>query len=129
MNGNIDDNELMQNHDKVNNSNEPAQSSEIGGAAALSAIKNAISGSNGGSGGQSASGGGDMQSKIIGMAMSHASALWSSKNAAGAANGSQQDAVNSAGEKAMQLMMKYKVDNMIGGGSSSGLSSLLGSVM
>jgi hypothetical protein len=125
INGNIDDDELMQNHNKVNNSNEQVHSSEIGGAAALSALKNMLGGSGGG-GAQSGSG---FQNQIIGKAMAEASAMYDSKANAGVATGDKQDAVQSAGKKAMELMLKYKMNGMIGGGGSSGLSSLLSMAM
>jgi hypothetical protein len=124
ISGDVDDDQLIQNHDKVNNTNEQVHSSQIGDAAALSSIKNVLGGSGGGS-----SGGGDMQSKIIGLAMAQASKLFDDKSASGQATGSKQDAMNSAGESAMKLMLKYKMNSAIGGGSSSGLSSLLGSLM
>jgi len=118
MDGNIDDNQLLQNHDKVNNSNEQVHSSEIGGAAALSAIKSVLGGGGG-------SGGGDMQSKLIGAAMSHAGQLYDSKASSGQATGDKQDAMQSAGQAVMKLMLKYQMSSMIGGGSSGGLGELM----
>ncbi|UZJ52070.1 hypothetical protein CBS101457_001390 [Exobasidium rhododendri] len=124
ISGDVDDEQLMQNHNIVNNSNEQVHSSQIGDAAALSSIKNVLGGSSGGG-----SSGGDMQSKMIGLAMAQASKMFDDKSASGQATGNKQDAMNSAGESVMKLMMKYKMNSMMGGGSSSGLSSLLSSVM
>ena len=119
MDGDIDENQVMQSHDKVNNSNEQVHSSEIGNAAALGAIKSVLGGS-GGSGG-----GGDFQQKMIGAAMAQAAQLFDQKSSAGAATGDKQDAMQSAGQAVMKLMIKNQVSSVIGGGSSSGLSSLM----
>jgi hypothetical protein len=121
MNGDVDENQLMQNHDKVNNSNDPVSSDEIGGASALSAIKNVL-GSSGGNAGNNEG----FQQKLIGAAMAHAGQLYDQKDSAGATGGgSKQDAMQSAGQYVMQLMMKHEVSSMIGGGGSGGLSSLM----
>lgn len=124
MDGNIDENQVMQSHDKVNNSNEQVHSSEIGNAAALGAIKSVLGGSSGGSGG-----GGDFQQKMIGAAMAQAAQLFDQKSSAGVATGDKQDAMQSAGQAVMKLMIKNQVSSVIGGGSSSGLSSLMKLVM
>lgn len=119
MDGNIDENTLLQHHDKVQNSNETAHSSEIGNAAALGAIKNVLGGSGGG--GQ---GGGDFQSKLIGAAMSQAGQLFDQKQQNGQASGDKQDAMQTAGQAVMKLLIKNQVSGMIGGGQSGGLGSL-----
>jgi len=87
--------------------------SSMGSAAALQALKSFTSG--GGSGSQSA---------LIGAAMSEAAKLFASSG--GAASGTQQDAVNSAGATVMKLLMQGQMSNMIGGGNSGGLGSLMG---
>lgn len=69
LNGDIDENALLQSHDKVNNQGGNVGSGDIGNAAALSAIKSVLGGS-GGNGG-----GGDMQQKLIGAAMAHAGSV------------------------------------------------------
>lgn len=122
MNGDIDENQLMQNHDKVNNSNEQVHSSEIGNAAALGAIKNLLGGGGGGNSGGNNEG---FQQKLIGYAMAHAGQLYDQKDSAGQASGSKQDAMQSAGQAVMQLLVKHQVSSMIGGGGSGGLSSLM----
>jgi hypothetical protein len=120
MNGDVDENQMMQNHDKVNNSNETVDSNEIGNASALSAIKNVL-GSSGGNAGNNEG----FQQKLIGAAMAHAGQLYDQKDSAGAASGSKQDAMQSAGQAVMQLLVKHQVSSMIGGGGSGGLSSLM----
>lgn len=119
IDGNIDEQQLLQNHDKVNNSNDQVGSGEIGNAAALGAIKNVLGGSGGGGSG------GDFQQKLIGAAMAHAGQLFDSKAAAGQATGDKQDAMQQAGEAVMKLMVKHQMTSMIGGGGSGGLGSLL----
>lgn len=124
MSGDIDENQLMQNHEKVNNSNETVDSSEIGNAAALSAIKNVLGGSGGNAGGNQG-----FQQKLIGAAMAQAGQLFDQKSNAGAAQGDKQDAMQSAGQAVMKLMLKHQVTSMVGGGGSSGLSSLMSLAM
>lgn len=124
MDGNIDEDTLLQHNDKVQNSNETAHSSEIGSAAALGAIKSVLSGSGGGG-----SSGGDFQSKLVGAAMSQAGQLFDQKQANGQASGDKQDAMQSAGQAVMKLLLKHQVSSMIGGGGSGGLGSLAKLVM
>ncbi|CAO1615096.1 unnamed protein product [Sympodiomycopsis kandeliae] len=113
--GDINEDELIQSHEKVNNG-QGAHSNEIGQAAALGAIKNFIGGSN-----SNESSGGGFQQKIIGMAMSQAAQMFDQKAANGeVSGGDKQSAVNQAGEAAMKLLIKHQVTGMIGGGSGSG---------
>ncbi|KDN45283.1 hypothetical protein K437DRAFT_256621 [Tilletiaria anomala UBC 951] len=112
------DDQLMQHHDQVVNSDNNVGSGEIGNAAALSAIKSFL----GNSGSQQ--GGGNMQSQLIGMAMSQAAQFFDQKQGQGLAQGSKNDAVQQAGQMAMKLMMKNQLSSMIGGGNSGGLASL-----
>ena len=95
--------------------------SGMGAAAAMQAFKMFTSG-----GGSQSSSGGGMQSKLMGMAMSEAAKLFESSG--GASSGNKQDAVNSAGMTVMKLMMKSKMNSMMGGSDSGGLSSLMGMV-
>ncbi|WVQ98042.1 hypothetical protein IAU59_005164 [Kwoniella sp. CBS 9459] len=91
----------------------------IGAAAAMQALKSFTSGDSKAAG----SGGGDMQSKIIGMAMSEAAKLFDQSG--GASSGNKQDAVTSAGQVIMKLMLKSQLSGMTGGGNSGGLSGLM----
>ncbi|KAG2350819.1 hypothetical protein BDR05DRAFT_954929, partial [Suillus weaverae] len=93
----------------------------LGGAAAFKVFTDMMS-SGGGSHGSS--GGGDMQSKLIGMAVQHASSLFDQSG--GGSSEAKQSAMNSAATYAMQLMMKKEMSNFIGGGSSGGLSGIMG---
>ncbi|KAK4695672.1 hypothetical protein P7C70_g8507, partial [Phenoliferia sp. Uapishka_3] len=78
-----------------------------------------------GGGDSSGSTGGSFQSKLIGQAMSEAASLFDQSG--GAASGNKQDAVTSAGQTMMKLLLKNQVSGMMGGGggSSGGLSSML----
>jgi len=78
------------------------------------------------SGKGSGSGGGDMQSKLVGMAMQHASQLFDKSG--GGSGADKQSAMNSAATYAMQLLMKKEMSNFIGGGNSGGLGSIMGMV-
>nr|KIR49512.1 beta-flanking protein [Cryptococcus bacillisporus CA1280] len=95
-------------------------SSSLGAAAALQALKSFTSGAADTSGNKQ--GGGDMQSKIMGMAMSEAAKLFDSSG--GNVQGNKQDAVTSAGQVIMKMMLKSQVSGMIGGSNSGGLSGL-----
>lgn len=92
----------------------------LGGAAAFKVFTDMMSG--GGSHGSSS--GGDMQSKLIGMAMQHASSLFDQSG--GGSSEAKQSAMNSAATYAMQLMMKKEMSSFIGGGNSGGLSGIMG---
>ena len=74
----------------------------MGSAAAMQALKSFTSG--GGSGGST---GGSFQSKLIGEAMAEAAKLFDQSG--GAADGSKQDAVTSAGQTMMKLLLKNQV--------------------
>ncbi|KAJ9477795.1 hypothetical protein PHBOTO_001363 [Pseudozyma hubeiensis] len=121
-NQDVDEQRLMQDHDQVNNQPGANSSSQIGNAAALSAIKSVLGG-----GGQQQQGGG-FQQKIMSAAMSHAADLFDQKDAQGEAQGSKQDAVNQAAQMAMGLAMKNPsmLMGLIGGGNSGGLGALAG---
>ncbi|KAG2156650.1 beta-flanking protein [Suillus bovinus] len=96
----------------------------LGGAAAFKVFTDMMSGGGGRSHGSS--GGGDMQSKLIGMAMQHASSLFDQSG--GGSGEAKQSAMNSAATYAMQLLMKKEMTSFIGGGSSGGLSGMMGMV-
>ncbi|KAG1795779.1 beta-flanking protein [Suillus plorans] len=91
----------------------------MGGAAAFKVFTDMVSGGSHGS-----SGGGDMQSKLVGMAMQHASSLF--EQSGGGSSEAKQSAMNSAATYAMQLLMKKQMSNFIGGASSGGLSGVMG---
>ncbi|OWZ32981.1 beta-flanking protein [Cryptococcus neoformans c45] len=95
-------------------------SSSLGAAAAMQAIKSFTSGGTDTS--SNKQGGGDMQSKIMGMAMSEAAKLFDSSG--GNVQGNKQDAITSAGQVIMKLMLKSQVTGMIGGSNSGALSGL-----
>jgi hypothetical protein len=119
--GDVNENELMNSHEKVNNGTDPVNSHEIGNAAALGAIRNVL-----GSGGSGDGNSGDFQQKLIGAAMAQAGKLFDQKQSAGqAGGGSKEDAMNKAGEQVMKLLVKNQVSGMIGGGNSGGLSGLM----
>lgn len=118
--GDVNENELMNSHQKVNNGTDPVNSHEIGNAAALGAIRNVL-----GSGSGNA-GSGDFEQKLIGAAMAQAGKLFDQKQSAGqTGGGSKEDAMNKAGEQVMKLLVKNQVSGMIGGGNSGGLSGLM----
>ncbi|ORY31012.1 hypothetical protein BCR39DRAFT_587665 [Naematelia encephala] len=118
----VDEDDVQQKHDQAYNQGNAGNLSAnaMGGAAAMQALKMFTSGQSGAAGGS----GGNMQSKIIGMAMSEAAQLFDQSG--GAASGNKQDAVSSAGQMIMKLMLKNQVSGMMGGGQSGGLSSLMG---
>ena len=76
--------------------------------------------------GGGSSGGGNTQSKLIGMAMSEATKLFESSG--GAASGNKQDVVNSAAMTVMKLLVQSKFSGMIGGGDSGGLGGIMSMV-
>ncbi|WWC86913.1 uncharacterized protein L201_001792 [Kwoniella dendrophila CBS 6074] len=118
----VDEEKVQRQHQEAYNQGNAGSMSAngIGAAAAMQALKMFTSGQSNASG----SGGGDMQSKIIGMAMSEAAKLFDQSG--GATQGNKQDAVTSAGQTIMKLLIKSQVSGMTGGGNSGGLSSLLG---
>jgi len=91
--------------------------SSLGSAAAMQAFKQFTSG------GGSSSGGGDMKTKLMGMAMAEAAKLFDQSG--GASSGSKQDAVSGAAGTAMKLMFQSKFSGSTGGSDSGGLGSLL----
>lgn len=118
----VDEDRLMNDHDKVQNGDQQVGSGQIGNAAALGAIKNML----GSGGGESASSGGNsgFQEKVLGMAMANAGKMFDQKQSNGQAEGSKEDAMSQAGETVMKLLMKQQMKGMIGGGQTSGLSGL-----
>lgn len=120
----IDESSATDAHDRAYNQGQgnSLDAKSMGAAAALQAFKQFTSGggNTGASAGASASGGGS--SKLIGLAMAQAAKLFDKSG--GAASGEKQDAVNSAGNMIMKLVMKEKMNQMIGGGNSGGLSGL-----
>ncbi|KAL9933391.1 hypothetical protein V8E36_007567 [Tilletia maclaganii] len=115
----IDEDQVVQNHQKVTNSNDTATSGEIGQAAALNAIKGFLGGGNNGGGGS-----GNAQQQMIGAAMAAAGNLFDQKQSQGQASGLKEEAMQKAGEAVMKLMIKNQVSGMIGGGNSGGLGQL-----
>ncbi|WWD00571.1 hypothetical protein V866_007506 [Kwoniella sp. B9012] len=120
--GDVDEDKVQQQHQQAYGQGNASgmSANAIGSAAALQALKAFTSGDN-----QAAksSGGGDMQSKIIGMAMSEAAKLFDQSG--GAAQGNKQDAVTSAGQTIMKLLIKSQFSGTTGGGNSGGLSGLM----
>ncbi|WVR04614.1 hypothetical protein IAU60_001625 [Kwoniella sp. DSM 27419] len=117
----VDEDRVQQQHQEAYGQGNAGNMSAnaIGSAAALQALKAFTSGNS-----QAASGGGgNMQSKMIGMAMSEAAKLFDQSG--GAASGNKQDAVTSAGQTIMKLLLKSQFSGMTGGGNSGGLSSLM----
>ncbi|KAH8928989.1 hypothetical protein BT69DRAFT_362826 [Atractiella rhizophila] len=98
----------------------------IGTAAALQAMKMFTSGSGSAGASSHSSSGGDMQSKMIGMAMSEAAKLFESTG--GQAAGGKTDAVSSAGATMLKLIVQSKLKGAgaMGGSDSGGLSGLMG---
>jgi hypothetical protein len=60
------------------------------------------------------------------MAMAEASNLFDSSG--GSSKGTKQDAVNSAGMTIMKFMVQSKINSMVGGSNSGGMSGLMGMV-
>ncbi|WWD21486.1 hypothetical protein CI109_105972 [Kwoniella shandongensis] len=118
----IDEDRVQQEHEQAYRQGNAGSLSAgaLGSAAAMQALKQFTSGQ----GGATSSGGGDMQSKMIGMAMSEAAKLFDQSG--GAASGDKQDAVTSAGQTIMKMLLKSQMTGMMGGGNSGGLSSLMG---
>lgn len=104
-------------------------SESMGTAAAMSAFKKFM----GGNDAQKAqsSGGGDMQSKLIGMAMAEAMKLFSSSGGQTTNGGGQQDVVNAAGKQIMKMMLKSQMSGSTGtgGGAMGGLMSMASKFM
>ncbi|KAG0147219.1 hypothetical protein CROQUDRAFT_699368 [Cronartium quercuum f. sp. fusiforme G11] len=116
----IDESRATEAHDRAYNQGQGSSldASSMGAAAALQAFKQFSSG--GGSSASQSGGGG--QGKLIGMAMAQAAKLFDKSG--GASSGGKQDAVNSAGQMIMKLLMKQKMNQMVGGSNSGGLSGL-----
>lgn len=101
-------------------------SSSMGNAAALQALKMFTGG---GGGGGSA---GSSKSEFIGLAMAEASKLFEQQSAAGkvSSDTSKESAVQQAGEMALKMYLKSKTGGgESGGGGSSGLLSLASKFM
>lgn len=101
--------------------------SSMGAAAAMQSMKKFMGGGNSGMNQNPGGSSGGFQAKIIGMAMQEAAKLFNQSG--GASSGTQQDAVNSAGQTVMKLILKNQVSGMMGGGGSSGISSMLSQFM
>ncbi|OWZ28255.1 beta-flanking protein [Cryptococcus neoformans AD2-60a] len=116
----IDEEKVQRDHQQVYGQGNTGgmTSSSLGAAAAMQALKSFTSG--GADTSSNKQGGGDMQSKIMGMAMSEAAKLFDSSG--GNVQGNKQDAITSAGQVIMKLMLKSQVSGMIGGSNSGGLS-------
>ena len=114
----VDEEKAVEAHDRAYNQKQGSSldAKSMGTAAALQAFK------------QFSQGGGsnepkhneDGKSKLIGMAMAQAAKLFDSSG--GASSGQKQDAVNSAGNMVMKLLMKQKLQQMTGGGGGGGTS-------
>lgn len=127
----VDEDEYVNSHKKIyggHQQEQVADSRSIGAAAAMQALKKFTSGdvsSGHGSSGGGAAGG---QNAFIGMAMAECVKLFDSKSSQGAlaSGANKQDAVSSAAQMAMKLMLKSKLQAATGGGGG-GMSSLMGS--
>ncbi|OCF32621.1 beta-flanking protein [Kwoniella heveanensis CBS 569] len=117
----VDEQKVQQEHQQAYGQGNAGSMSAnaIGAAAAMQALKSFTSGDSK----AASSGGGDMQSKIIGMAMSEAAKLFDQSG--GAASGNKQDAVTSAGQVILKLLLKSQFSGTTGGGNSGGLSGLM----
>merc|ERR1711939_569007 len=104
--------------DKVDEDDDDMDANGVGAAAAMQALKKFTS--SGSEPGSTQSG--DFKSKLIGQAMSEAAALFEKKNP----SGNKEDAVTSAGQTVMKLLMKNQVSGMMGGGSEGGMGDLMG---
>ncbi|ODN85276.1 hypothetical protein L198_07600 [Cryptococcus wingfieldii CBS 7118] len=123
----VDEDKVQQDHQQAYNGNTSGMtSSSLGAAAALQAIKSFTSGNSDAASGSkdNSSSGGGIQTKIIGMAMSEAAKLFDQSG--GNVSGDKQDAVTSASQVIMKLMLKNQVSGMMGGSSSGGLGQLAG---
>lgn len=99
-------------------------SSSMGNAAALQALKMFASGGSDSSAGSS-------KSEFIGLAMAEASKLFEQQSAAGkvSSDTSKESAVQQAGEMALKMYLKSKTGGGEAGGGSSGLLSLASKFM
>jgi len=112
----VDDDQVQEAHNRAYSQNEGSDMSarDMGGAAALQALKSFTSGG----------GGGGSQTQLISLAMAEAAKLFDKSG--GAASGSKQDAVNGAAMTVMKLLVQSKFSGAMGGGNSGGLGSLMG---
>ncbi|ODN82260.1 hypothetical protein L202_02543 [Cryptococcus amylolentus CBS 6039] len=125
----VDEDKVQKDHQQAYNGNTSGMtSSSLGAAAALQALKSFTSGNSDAASGSkdNSSSGGGMQTKIIGMAMSEAAKLFDQSG--GNVSGDKQDAVTSASQVIMKLMLKNQVSGMMGGSNSGGLGQLAGLV-
>ncbi|WFD26224.1 hypothetical protein MNAN1_001201 [Malassezia nana] len=107
INDQVNESDLMSSFKKVMQGGGGGSSQEVGQAAAVGAFQQMF-----GQGGQQANGGStDMLiSKAISLVQKH---------------GGDSEAMNHASETVMKLVMKHKLQSMLGGGNLSGLMSLL----
>jgi hypothetical protein len=118
----VDEDDVIKAHSKAYEKDEPMDSSSIGAAAAMQAFKMFTSSSTP-EPKQEASG--NMQTKLISMAMGEASNLFDKK---GSQADNKQDAVNSAAMMIMKLMFQAKFGGTTGGSNSGGLGPMLSMV-
>lgn len=95
----------------------------MGMAAAMQAFQSFSSHGGGGAGGAAAGGG---QGQLLAMAMSEATKLFNSSG--GGAGGNKQEAISSAAQTVLKLVMQSKMGagGAAGGGQGGGLGSLMG---
>jgi len=113
----VDDDQVQEAHNRAYSQNKGSDMSarDMGGAAALQALKSFTSGGGGGGG---------SQTQLISLAMAEAAKLFDKSG--GAASGNKQDAVNGAAMTVMKLLVQSKFSGAMGGGNSGGLGSLMG---
>jgi len=121
-NHDVDDDDVIQKHEQAYQQGNAGgmSANSMGTAAAMQAMKMFTQGQGNTPAEQT---GGNMQSKMIGMAMSEAAKLFDQSG--GAAAGNKQDAVNSAGTTIMKLLLKSQFSGTTGGANSGGLGSML----
>ncbi|KAF8807822.1 beta-flanking protein [Phlegmacium glaucopus] len=111
----VDEDKVQEAHHKAYSQNGGSDLSahDMGGAAALQALKSFTSG-----------GGGGGSTQLISLAMAEATKLFDKSG--GAASGNKQDVVNGAAMTVMKLLVQSKMGGSVGGGNSGGLGSLMG---
>ncbi|RDW73113.1 hypothetical protein BP6252_07020 [Coleophoma cylindrospora] len=121
--GHVNEEEAVQSHQQFfgggGGYSQPAESSSMGQAAAMQALKMFTGGQSGNSAG------GNSQNAFIGMAMGEASKLFEQQSAQGnvASGASKESAIQQAGEMALKMYMKSQ------GGNAGGLMSLASKFM
>jgi hypothetical protein len=127
----VNENEVTNAHQQVYGDGDASNvsASALGSAAALQTLKSFMS-----SGGQQNNSGSNMQTQMIGMAMSEAAKMFEQTGN----TGDKQEAINGAAATMFKLMMQAKfsggsvgggdIASFMGGANSGGLSSLVGMV-